>query len=138
MFILAFLLFTWVFTSFQSFRWGLVFLMMSLIIWEIGSRIFPQWKTKKLKNLIWIGIAFGLAIGSSLLFWWMGERQIASDFFAFRQEERTAPSFQKTVSTYQILEQNKEDRYLIQETLSQALYLLKTPQPLRVGQHYLI
>ena len=132
MFLASFALFTWVFTSFLRFKWGLVF--FSLIFGVILLFWLFTFIRKK-KKLIFFGrtmcvsriSAFLLATLSVGFVVWKYDPVMLSDFFSFKKLVISTPekAFQPFLARVQVREQTKPDSYLV-EIVEGKQYFLKT------------
>ena len=139
MFLALFAVFIRVFTSFQSLVWGLVFLIFALIV----ATLFLLISKKGLK--IWsklIGLIFGawfIALLSCQIFWRNNAPEIGQNFWTFWwQKTREEPKMQSLVGDFQILEQSKQDRYIVKSVTDNKVFTLKTSEPLVLWDIYFI
>lgn len=141
MLIVVFAFFIWVLTSFQVLIWGILALIGMLIGMLIRARRKQQTRAQVVKLLLKIcGIFLACAV-MVVSFWWRGNLPMQSDFFSFSFEILQAKSQQatgyiKVLGDYQVKEQTKPDRYIVQELPDGGNFLLRTEQALELGGIY--
>ena len=145
MFLASFALFTWVFTSFLRFKWGLVFLFASilltcLVFFGLTLRKKKEKQKaeaplgKKLKKLIQSQIISFLLVGTTIAFaLWNASPSLFTNFWSFSKLELQEQSaFSSFLQEVLVIEQTKPNTYIVQ-TASGENYFLKTDKSHKLG-----
>ena len=139
MFLAIFAVFIRVFTSFQSLIWGLVFLIIAEIItliWTFACKKGIKFWGKILSLTLgaWI-----LALISCQLFWWNTTPNISQDFWTFGwQKDKWTTNFERIVGDFQVVEQSKQDRYIVKSLADKHIFTLKTSKKLELWATYFL